>query len=464
MTAIEKFWFTLLTLVTLLAATGCSTETPAIVYVPPDSNEAACVSPCLPVFPGAKGPGTETVAGRAGQVIAVTTLAKSGAGSLRAALEVTGPRTVVFRVAGAIELDDFLYIHNPYVTVAGQTAPGDGILIKGAGLVVATHDVLIQHLRFRPGNLAPIVPEDNDAIAILGPQPSIGETGAYNVVIDHVSASWSEDEVISTWFQPHGVTVSWSIFAEGLNRSRHEKITHSAGVLISRGSDQVSFHHNLVMNNDFRNPLIQDQGTKEFSHNLVYNWGELPCEVNSPDTNTAVNFIGNVYKPGPSSAALESDSAEMRFNIPTSSTSPMIFISGNDMPALNGLINEFGAVMKFLSVSAFDIMSVGRESASTTLVSSILAAAGALPSRRDAVDARLINQYLNNQGAIIDSPTQVGGYPVIRTGAAPMDSDNDGMPDTWEQAHGHNRLIPDSRSLASDGSGYTNLEKYIHTL
>jgi len=150
----------------------------------------------LPAFPGAEGFGTDTPAGRGGKVIEVTTLADDGPGSLRAALNDPEPRTIVFRTGGTIELKDQLFIAHPFVTVAGQTAPGGGICIKNAGLVVLTHDVLVQHIRIRPGNEGQVEPDDNDAIQILGKHGRAA--GAHHVVLDHISASWSEDETVST--------------------------------------------------------------------------------------------------------------------------------------------------------------------------------------------------------------------------------------------------------------------------
>src|SRR5690606_28289437 len=163
-------------------------------------------------------------------VIAVTSLADSGPGTLREAVETKGPRIVVFRVGGPISLKSQLVIREPYITIAGQTAPGDGIVIRDMGIVIGTNDVLIQHLRVRPGNGADIRPDHNDGIQIFGRNGDM--TGAWNVVIDHVSVSWGEDELVSTWFAPHDITISWSIISEALSRSRHKKGTHSAGLLV----------------------------------------------------------------------------------------------------------------------------------------------------------------------------------------------------------------------------------------
>jgi hypothetical protein len=170
----------------------------------------------LPAFPGAEGFGSTTPGGRGGAVLEVTSLDDHGPGTLRAALEAKGPRLVVFRVGGVIALEKQLEVREPFLTIAGQTAPGDGVELLHAGLVIWTHDVVVQHLRVRPGNVTTVEPDDNDAIQVNGEPDGTG--GAFNVVLDHVSASWGEDEVLQTYFGVHDITVSWSIISEGLDR------------------------------------------------------------------------------------------------------------------------------------------------------------------------------------------------------------------------------------------------------
>jgi len=230
----------------------------------------------IPVFPGAEGFGTRTPAGRGGSILKVTTLADGGPGSLRDALEQPEPRIVVFRIGGTIELKDPLFINHPFITVAGQTAPGGGICLKNAGLNITTHDVLVQHLRIRPGIEGDVTPEDNDAVAILGWHGQVD--GASHVVLDHISASWGEDETISVWYGAHDITISNCIISEALNKARHQKRTHSAGLLIGDGSYHVSVHHCLLAHNDFRNPLISSGGTHDIVNNVIYDWGVLPAE------------------------------------------------------------------------------------------------------------------------------------------------------------------------------------------
>ena len=421
----------------------------------------------IPVFPGAEGFGTHTIAGRGGKLIEVTSLEDSGPGSLRAALSESVPRTIVFRVGGTITLKQELHINHPYVTIAGQTAPGSGITIKNAGIVISTHDVLIQHMRVRPGNEGDVDADVNDAISILGAHGDIKD-GAYNVVLDHISASWGEDETISTWYGAHDITISWSIISEALNRSRHRKETHSAGLLIGDSSYHVSMHHNLLAHNDFRNPLIADGGTHDFINNVIYNWGVLPAEIVDTDSNTFVNLIGNLFIPGPSTQVGP-------FEILFAGGNPQLYVFGNLGPhrqdssidewALVGFGYGEGGIApeSYRSFSKFSSPSINVQDAEEAQ-RMVLAFAGATAPYRDSVDLRVINDVQNRSGAIIDSPEDVGGYPQSESGIAAPDSDHDGMPDDWEIEM---NLDPND---ASDGTedfdldGYTNLEEYLHYL
>ena len=428
----------------------------------------------LPVFPGAEGFGTDTPAGRGGKVIEVTTLADDGPGSLRAALNDPDPRTIVFRTGGTIELKDQLFIAHPFVTIAGQTAPGGGICIRNAGLAILTHDVLIQHIRIRPGNEGDTTPEDNDAVQILGLVRQVGKhgdaAGAHHVVLDHISASWSEDETVSTWYGAHDVTISWSIISEALNRSRHRKRTHSAGLLIGDGSYNVSVHHCLLAHNDFRNPLIISGGTHDFVNNVVYNWGVLSAEVVDYDSNSFLNFVGNFFLPGPSA-----QSCPYELLIGQEPGTPKIHMKDNIGPRRPDSSVDDWAVVKYgwgpeplapesyRSQTPFAVPPVTAFSADDAFTK-VLASCGATVPVRDTVDERVAADVRNRTGRIINSPAEVGGYPLLAVGTAPSDSDHDGMPDDWEKQKG---LDPDNPSDARndpDGDGYANIEQYLHSL
>src|SRR5262245_34966925 len=257
----------------------------------------AADSPAAPAFPGAEGFGAMAVGGRGGQVIEVTTLADAGPGSLRAAIDSSGPRVVVFRVAGTIWLDSRLEVMNPHLTVAGQTAPGGGITIANGSstksvMKIASHDVVLRYLRIRPG-------PGGDADGI-----SIEEGGAYNVIIDHCSISWAVDENVSTYRDAHHTTLQWSIVSEGLDCSTHSEGCHSAGMLIgSQGGHSHSVHHNLFAHNVERNPRVSLDGIVDVVNNLIYNpsfsggWG--PSHVKSASgAAIPINYVGNYYKPG----------------------------------------------------------------------------------------------------------------------------------------------------------------------
>jgi pectate lyase len=426
----------------------------------------------LPVFPGAEGFGTRTRAGRGGKVIEVSTLADTGPGSLRAALDDPAPRVIVFRVGGIIELNELLVINHPFVTVAGQSAPGGGICLKNAGLVVTTHDVLVQHLRVRPGREGRVRPEDNDAVALLGLHGKV--SGAHHVVIDHVSASWSEDEVVSTWFGAHDITISHCIVSEALNRSRHEKSTHSAGLLIGDSSEHVTVHHCLLAHNDFRNPLISLGGTHDLVNNVIYDWGALPAEIFDLQANTFVNFVGNSFIPGPSSFTARYEIFVNPTREPGSGR-PRIYVAGNLGPHRRdaaaddwssvgfGFSDRAPASRSMRAETPFETPRVTHTDAETALAH-VLADAGATPPRRDAIDQRIVAEVPSRTGRIIDSPADVGGYPPLAAGTSPVDCDHDGMPDAWEEARGLDPHDPSDSGADRDGDGYTNIEEYLNSL
>lgn len=422
----------------------------------------------LPVFPGAQGFGTDTPAGRGGRVIEVTTLADDGPGSLRAALNVPEPRIIIFRVGGTIELEKQLFITHPFVTIAGQTAPGAGICIKNAGLVIQTHDVLVQHIRIRPGNEGRVEPDTNDAVEILGQRGD--PNGAHHVVLDHISASWSEDETISTWFGAHDVTICYSIISEALNRSRHRKQTHSAGLLIGDSSYNVSVHHCLMAHNDFRNPLIIEGGTHDIVNNVMYNWGVLCAEVMDYNSNSFLNFVGNTFIPGPSTKT-----GPYEILIGQEKGVPKIYVKDNIGPRRpNSLTDDWNVVKygwdsdqsapkSYRSHNPFAVPPVTTSGPNDAL-EEVLDSSGAILPIRDSVDERVVADIKNKTGRIIDSPADVGGYPQLAGGTLPVDSDHDGMPDEWEKQAGLDLNDPTDSTGDRDGDGYTNIEEYLHSL
>jgi hypothetical protein len=419
-------------------------------------------------FPGAEGFGTDTAGGRGGQVLQVTNLNDSGPGSLRAALTASGPRTVVFTVSGTIRLQSRIDVVDPYLTVAGQTAPGGGITLrmdptaspctdKGT-MKVATHDVVIRYLRLRPGP-TPCADDSHDALAIY-------EAGTENVVIDHVSMSWAVDEVLNTYDGSQNITISNSIIAEALSNSTHPEGEHSKGSLLGGvGAHNVSMHGNLFVSNKDRNPQISGLSVADVRNNVIYNYGTGSGSgvtlVSSSKGEPRVNWVGNYYKPGPSS---DPSRPEYAVYSGTTGATWQWYGDGNMRWTAAGLqparVHSGAAGSRVQT--PFAVAPVTTTSAATAYTD-VLAYAGATAPYRDAVDQRLVTSVKDGTGRIIDDPSQVGGYPSLPAAQAPADDDKDGMPNSAEVAYGTNPSVPDS-SGDVDGNGYTNIEDWFNGL
>ena len=280
-------------------------------------------------FPGAEGWGTDTPGGRGGRVINVTTLADSGPGSFRRAALASGRRIIVFRVSGTITLLHDIDIENPYVTIAGQTAPGGGITLRAdpcndkGVLGVLTHDVVIRYLRLRPGpHPCAGTGESSDGIVVYKP-------GTHHVVIDHCSISWAVDENISLYDDAHDITFSWNIVSEGLANSTHEEGEHSKGAHLSgERTYHISFHHNLLAHNNDRNPQPTNPGLADIRNNVIYDYGQNAALTSNSHGKTHFNFVGNYYKPGP-----DSDLEEYELDVyGSTSVGWAFFVEGNIGP------------------------------------------------------------------------------------------------------------------------------------
>lgn len=425
----------------------------------PSPAASASVQPKeIPAFPGAEGFGSTTPGGRGGRVIPVTNLADSGPGSLRAACEAEGPRIVVFRVSGLITLASPLVVKNPFLTVAGQTAPGDGVCIRNYTFVVATHDVVVRYLRSRLGDVSG---EEADCITI-GPN-------ARNVVVDHCSTAWSIDEGLSLTGTVSDVTVQWCLIAEGLKHSKHKKGDHGYGSL-SRANGPVSWHHNLWAHNDARNPRLGDNygrppyPTFDVRNNVIYDYGEIASGLTQGELK--VNYVANYIRPGPSSKA--------RAPIRVGSPSNLLFyirdnvFEGNDaLTADNSLffdpVTIEGKQQVQTVAQPFPARAVHTLSARKAF-EAVLADAGASLPRRDSVDAQIVGEVRERKGSIINSQQQVGGWPEYRPARSLADSDDDGMPDAWETAHRLNPHDAADGARDRDGDGYTNVEEYLNSL
>ena len=418
-----------------------------------------------PAFPGAKGFGAGTPGGRGGRVVLVTTLADRGPGSLRAALNARGKRIVVFRVSGTITLRSGLDLTRPYVTIAGQSAPGGGITLRvdpcsdDAALGIYTPDVVVRHLRVRRGaNTCAGEGDSADGIVVY-------KKNAHHVVVDHSSVSWAVDENLSTYDHAKNITFSWNIVSEGLSHSTHPEGEHSKGVHLSgEDSGRISFHHNLLAHNADRNPQPTNPGVADIRNNIVYNYGDNAALTSNSHGRPEFNFVGNQYIPGPNT---ERSEWELDVYEGTDGAGWAFFVKGNVGPHRRSVSAAEKRVVspegrRSVVPKPFKAPDVGTTSAAKAYAA-VLKGAGATRPVRDAVDQRIVREVRSRTGRIIDSPAQVGGWPTLPATAAPADSDGDGVPDTWESAHGTNPAVKDS-SGDVDGDGWTNVEEWLNAL
>lgn len=408
----------------------------------------------LAAFPGAEGAGANAKGGRGGDVYHVTNLNDAGEGSLREGIRTaTGPRTIVFDVAGTIHLSTRLNVNKSFLTLAGQTAPGDGVTIAGHSTVVSGNNVVIRYLRFRMGDLnCPAVQDD-----------ALWVDRTSDVILDHVSASWSVDETLSVT-ESNRVSVQWSFITESMKNSCHEKGAHGYGSLIRYGAGQVSYHHNLYAHHDSRNPRVGDNIGLDFVNNVIYNWGgessySGPADEGSP----RVNYVGNYLVAGPLTA-----SSKLRAFSSGGATTQIYqsnnLIDGDKDGVRDGVNNEWSMFIGSYTrrePARFEFAQVNTHDAATAYELVLKTAGNSL--RRDTVDERVTGEVRSGTGRHINSQTEVGGYPMLNPGPALNDADNDGIPDEWETSHGLNPTdAADGRATAA--GGYTNLELYLNDL
>lgn len=418
-------------------------------------NAFAAETRHIPAFPGAQGYGSLARGGRGGKVIAVTTLNASGPGSLQAACEAEGPRIVVFKVAGTI--DGGIRITNDHITVAGQTAPGDGIAIKG-DLGIGASDVIIRYIRVRPS-------ASGDAV---------GARYNQNIILDHVSASWSHDEVLSLYHNEN-VTVQWCMITEACEKNGEG---HRFGGIW--GNNYATYHHNLIAHNDSRNPRwASGCGFNDYRNNVLYNWGyqssyggeahQRGDRRNPPIEFSTINMVANYYKPGPATRSGVRD----RIADPSARSSDdkgSWYVADNAVVGSPEVMEDNWKGVNGNNYIRLDspwpAMAINQETPEAAY-GAILEHAGCSLPNRDAVDSRIIEEvrtgtakYGNN--GIITTPNDVGGWPRLATGPAPEDGDGDGMADEWESRHGLDSNDAADGSRDGDGDGYTNLEEYLN--
>jgi FlgD Ig-like domain len=426
-----------------------------------------------PAFPGAEGFGRYTTGGRGGRVLRVTNLNDSGPGSLRDAVDQDFPRIVVFEVSGTIVLKSYLKISHGDLTIAGQTAPGDGICIRDYTVEVEADNIIVRYLRFRLGDLTKLADDD------------FSGRDHERIIIDHCSMSWAIDEN-SSWYDNKFFTMQWCIISESLYHSYHPKGNHGYGGIW--GGMGATFHHNLLADNSSRNPRFNgarynsthQTEIADFRNNVIFNWG-----FNSAYGGESGNYnmVNNYYKPGPAT----SSSKKSRIVNPSDPLNPnqgysKWYIDGNYVegdPAVtadnwNGGVQPDVAPLDSIRLySPVPVAHVYTQSA-LQAYDSVLADAGDNFPVRDSVDTRVMQEvktgdapygasYNGGLKGIIDSQTDVGGWPTLNSTAPPIDSDHDGMPDSWENSHGLNPNDSTDESVVGT-DGYTMIEDYINSL
>ncbi|HSS20483.1 MAG TPA: hypothetical protein VLL54_10445 [Pyrinomonadaceae bacterium] len=409
-------------------------------------------------FPGAEGFGSATVGGRGGRALFVTNLEDAGPGSFREACEAEGPRIVIFQVSGLITLAKPIVIKNPYITIAGQTAPGDGICLRNYTFTIATHDVVVRYLRSRLGDLSS---QESDSITLVA--------GAQNVVIDHCSATWSIDEALSLAGNVSNVTVQWCLIAEGLNHSKHSKGAHGYGSL-SRANGPVTWHHNLWAHNNSRNPRLGDNygrapyPTFDVRNNVIYDYGEIASGLTQGVLK--VNYVANYIRPGPSSTATRpihvGGPSTLSFFIRDNLFEGNARLTGDNSQFFDPVVIDGKKQVETVD-QPFDSQPVTTTTAARAY-RDVLKSVGASLPRRDPVDERIVGEVRRRQGKLVDSQAQVGGWPVLKSKPAPVDTDGDGMPDAWERRHKLNPRDSADGTMDQDGDGYTNLEEYLNQM
>jgi hypothetical protein len=431
----------------------------------------------IPAFPGAEGAGANATGGRGGTVYHVTNTNDSGAGSLRTG--VSGPnRTIVFDVSGTINLLTDLKITATNLTIAGQTAPGDGItLARRLTSVQNTRNVVVRFIRCRPGDADSTFQDD-----------AFHFVNATNCIVDHLSASWSVDECLSTTHSTN-ITVQWCLISESLKNSRHDKGAHGYGALLRYGQGQLTYHHNLFQHHDSRNPRLGDNLKLDFVNNVIYNWGGTAGYsgtyendiVDSPlGFTNYVNYVSNYLVAG-----ISTGSSSTAFRGYTTNT--VIYQTGNRIDSnKNTLLDgtETGSAMfaapYTASATRYPMDSSVAADSAPAAYQRVLAFGGA-SAVRDAVDYRLIGTVNNHLGRLVDAvgPNDqitdyvtnningtnyvfVRGWPALNSTVAPTDTDQDGMPDYWELNLGKNPNVANNNNLNPDG--YTDLENYLNWL
>lgn len=458
-------------------------------------SEEPTPSSSVPAFPGAEGGGMYTTGGRGGVVVHVTTLEDARdpstkqpmIGTLRKALQMDGTRTIVFDVSGTINLTSQLEITGGNLTIAGQTAPGDGICIAGYPVIVKASNVIIRFVRFRMGDQNKV---EGDALTICEHR---------NIIVDHCSFSWCTDECVSCYGNTN-FTLQYCFITESLRKSVHVKGNHGYGGIW--GGTNATFHHNLLAHHDSRNPRFDHDfvntkcaGPIDYVNNVIFNWGGNSAYggegTNKGAGGRHINMVNNYYKYGPATSKKSrivnptTRDADNCGKSPGGTVEPgKFYIIGNYVYGSSTVTNdnwqgvdpdESSKKEQCRATSRWTegLTALQNEQSAEAAYETVLSKAGC-SFHRDAVDTRIVSEvregkytYNGSNGStngLIDSPSDVGGYPNLKSEAAPKDTDRDGMPDEWEDEHGLDKTASSDGKLYTLDKNYTNFEIYLNGL
>jgi hypothetical protein len=420
----------------------------------------------LPVIPGSAGYGMETKAGRGGTVYRVTNLKADGAGSLKACIDKTVPRTCIFDVSGTIKLTSDLIIRNNQIRIAGQTAPSPGIMIRGAGIAVTASDVLIQHIRVRTGDerIGPD-PDNRDSLKIQGTSAK----PVRNVVIDHCSFSWSIDEIASTWGPHDNITFTNNIFAEPLNESLHPKyegsgtMPHGYGVLFGQSDNSsITFVGNLLAHIAERNPLSR-AAELVFANNVIYNRGTMDLDLQSEDGRVTKNsVVGNLFLRGPNFSRETKPIFVHTRGASSLASGSRVYVYDNRAPdsgsTFSALVALTGGdvISNLMTQSTRSVWHngfVALKTAQNVVYSHVLANAGARPTDRDSVDKRIVLSVRQRSGKFINCVSANGSSRCSKNAGG------------WPSMAQNRRVLslPSSQSSIAS-NGYSKLENWLNSM
>jgi pectate lyase len=466
----------LLPAIVLLSATlGCAHQKSSSQTILNDERPSA--------FPGAEGFGKYATGGRGGKVYIVSNLNDKGPGSFREGVQMTNPRIIVFSVSGTIHLESRLNIKGN-VTIAGQTAPGDGICLADFPVVLNGDNIIVRYLRFRMGDKN----QKGGMVDGNGGDDAFGGLGRKQVIIDHCSISWSTDEAFSV-YGGDSTTLQWNLIAEPLDYSYHfetgDKDYEHHGFGAIWGGRHTSAHHNLFAHCLTRTPRFDGNRNipnefVDFRNNVIYNW-----KNNSAYAGEGANYniINNYYKPGPITSTVGRTRILNPYKLPPRLGYGKFYVNGNLLEGVpnvtahnwSGVImNEGTAADTALSKvdAPFEAAAVQTQDAAEAF-RKVLASVGA-SYRRDTLDQRIILEVKNGTGRPIDvqggyphgTPYEmtVNAWPALRSAPAPADADSDGMPDEWEKKQGLNPNDASDAAAMAAHSVITNIEIYINSL